>query len=283
MNEHLKTSINLNKPKALRYVVKLFFLIALLPGYQLFAQHVEVEGDIDLKNNQIKNVTDPTDLQDATTKKYVDQVLVSFALTFGHDEGLQRLLDAGYCPLELIEVGVDKDSLYGKFYQGGLIFYLDDQDTIPGIKGLVSAPDDQKIKIDSIYYTSTSWGCSWIDVPNVPNVPYFPPVGKGAEIGDGQNNTVNIVLNACIEDHDAAKVCDELNLNGYNDWFLPSYKELYEMYITIGPAAPGANQNIGNLIGTYWSSSENNSSDAWTTHGSSFKFNAFKVRAARIF
>jgi hypothetical protein len=73
--------------------------------------------------------------QDAATKAYVDQMLLNFGISLG-SVGIQGLLDVGYCPLELLAAGAEKDSLYGKTYQGGLIFYLDDQDVIPDVKGM---------------------------------------------------------------------------------------------------------------------------------------------------
>jgi hypothetical protein len=49
-------------------------------------------------------------------------------------------------------------------------------------------------------------------------------------MGAGQANTTAIV-NGCSTTGIAARICDELVLNGYSDWFLPSYDELNQMYI----------------------------------------------------
>ena len=150
-------------------------IILSLTSAELPAQEVEILG-----SGQIKNVKDPVEPQDAATKAYVDQMLLNFGISMGA-AGIQNLLTAGYCPLDIIEAGAPRDSLYGKLYHGGLIFYIDDQDTMPEIKGMVCALDDQG--------TNLQWGCDGTDIPGVPNVTTFPFSGPGAEIGDGISNT----------------------------------------------------------------------------------------------
>ena len=232
--------------------------------------------------NRITNVTDPIDAQDVVTKAYLDNMLLSFGISLG-SVGIQGLLDAGYCPLELLNAGAEKDSLYGKTYQGGLIFYLDDQDTIAGMKGLVSAPMDQ----DFVGGFTRPWGCFGTDLP-IPNVLVFPPSGAGAEIGDGVTNTVGIDTAACSVDGDAAKMCASLSLNGFDDWFLPSANELDEIYNKIGPGAPAPNTNIGGFAADfYWSSTENDANFAWRQYfndgnqSTSGKASFERVRAVR--
>ena len=55
----------------------------------------------------------------------------------------------------------------------------------------------------------------------------------------------------------AAKLCDDLVLNGYDDWFLPSKDELNMLY---------QNRNLigGFTTGYYYSSSESTNYTAWT-------------------
>jgi hypothetical protein len=50
----------------------------------------------------------------------------------------------------------------------------------------------------------------------------------------------------------AAQVCDELSVNGYDDWFLPSYEELNFMYGSLHRRGLGNFRND-----SYWSSTAN--------------------------
>ena len=123
----------------------------------------------------------------------------------------------------------------GQTYGGGRIFYIDGT----GQHGLIAATSDQSI------------GIAWSNGP--PGI-YFE-VGTAIAIGTGQVNTTAIVA-AQGPGNYAAKVCDELVLNGYSDWFLPSKDELNQMCeqkIAIG----------GFSESDYWSSSEESSARAY--------------------
>ena len=253
------------------------FLVGFSMSLTTHAQEIEIQS-----SGQVKNAKDPVDPQDAATKAYVDQVLLDLGISFGSTGikgllgagytiesildagvGIQGILDAGTCPLELIAAGIPLDSLYGKTYQGGLIFYVDDQDTIPEMKGLVAAPQDQDFEGD--------WGCFGTDLP-IPNVTSGPS-GAGAEIGDGATNTVGIDTAGCSVAGDAAVICANLGLDGYEDWFFPSAKELNEMHQKIGPGAATHINNIGNFaVSFYWSSTEASSNWAWGQDFGNFLF-----------
>ncbi len=176
--------------------------------------------------------------------------------------------------MELLEAGILKDSLYGKTFQGGLIFYLDDHDSIPGVKGYVSLPYDQSMGIE--------WGCYLELVPGA----------DGTVIGTGYQNTIDIGSAnnlQCAGDIKAVDVCFG-NINGFDDWFLPSRDQLTAMYLKIGPGATGANTNIGGFEGLiYWSSSEINVEDSWVVFFNSgiqnnfSKDNYARVRPIRAF
>ena len=118
-----------------------------------------------------------------------------------------------------------------------------------------------------------TWGCSGTLIGNT-----LP------DLGVGDSNTISIISN-CTESNIAAKICSELDLNGYTDWYLPSKDELKEMY--------SKRESIGGFATNdwqyYWSSTESGSTKAWAY---SFKYNAefiesktsqFNIRAIRKF
>lgn len=120
----------------------------------------------------------------------------------------------------------------GMSYGGGVIFYVDNT----GIHGLIAATTDQS--------TWASWGCYPVSIP-----------GTTTAIGAGQANTM-LIVNECSEAGRAARICDDLVLNEYSDWFLPSKDELNQMYMQ--------KNAIGSFaIGPYWSSSEYDEYSAW--------------------
>ncbi|MCF8303197.1 MAG: DUF1566 domain-containing protein [Bacteroidales bacterium] len=147
----------------------------------------------------------------------------------------------------------------GEVYAGGIVFYLDGQGG-----GLVCAESDQ--------HTDAEWGCWGTAIG-----------GTGTGIGDGAANTAAIVA-GCSESGIAARICDELELNGYSDWFLPSIDELNLMYENLHQAGMG-----GFADNVYWSSSEYSSSIAWGqsfSDGGQYNYGKdyyIRVRAVRAF
>ena len=152
----------------------------------------------------------------------------------------------------------------GETYQGGIVFYLDGNGG-----GLIAAPSDQ---------SSAAWGC------------YEQSIGgTGTAVGTGAANTTAIV-SGCSETAIAARICADLTLGEYDDWFLPSKDELNLMYDNIGQGNVLELGNVGNFSNTYyWSSTEDASNNAWEHdflygyQGNLSKTFTFNVRAVRAF
>jgi hypothetical protein len=149
----------------------------------------------------------------------------------------------------------------GQSYQGGIIAYIDSS----GIHGLIAAPSDQG--------TGIRWGCYGTEISGA----------DGTAIGTGNQNTIDI-MTGCNEAGIPARLCGDLVLGGYSDWYLPSKDELNQLYLN--------RVAIGGFINTYpyyWSSTEFGSNDVWSQNfQDGFQFNwhknhEFKVRAVRAF
>jgi hypothetical protein len=184
--------------------------------------------------------------------------------------GTSQLLSVPYALHAKTAENVPAPLQIGDTHAGGIIFHLDPD----GVHGLVAAASDQG---------TARWGCFGTELPGVQNVTNNPPTGPGADIGWGAVNTAAIV-NDCADAGIAARLCDELVLNGYNDWFLPSAVELNLMYTNLHLAGLG-----GFASDDYWSSSENPSNSAWEQdfgnglQGMNSKDSFQRVRAVRAF
>jgi uncharacterized protein (TIGR02145 family) len=150
----------------------------------------------------------------------------------------------------------------GDTYQGGIIFSI--SGTYPNQHGLVCTPADQ------------STGKSWY------NGTYVATGATATAVGTGQANT-NTIVSVQGTGSYAAQICNDLVLNGYSDWFLPSIGELTLMYTNLKA------NGLGNLSNArYWSSSEidANFASGYYFNGGQESFNKFYsgyVRAVRTF
>ena len=173
-----------------------------------------------------------------------------------NSQNIQEKLYEGISVKQLIKEGIPKDSLYGKIYQGGYIFYFFDKDTtgmVFGLNELAYPYDTAKSHI--------IWSCRGVDTK-----------ATGTAIGTGSLNTQKIKTANCpLYDPDektwmisAAEICLEYKGEGYNDWFLPSKDELHEAYMKLSYSSLIDFDNH-----SYWSSSEKDVEFAWIEH---FKF-----------
>jgi hypothetical protein len=138
----------------------------------------------------------------------------------------------------------------GQKYGGGIIVSTN------GVNGKIAALTDQGF---------ADWGCEGTTMG-----------ANGIASGTGQANTTTIVTN-CATSGIAARICDNLSLSGFTDWYLPSETEA----ILIGQVGYFPVENI-------WTSTEVSSTQARYVNGTSpsnnnKSYNAFKVRAVRNF
>ena len=121
----------------------------------------------------------------------------------------------------------------GQSYGGGIIFYLDHT----GEHGLIAAGSDQG--------SSVQWFNGSHEVTGA----------TGAGIGKGQTNTA-FILSSQGPGSYAASLCDQLVLNGFSDWFLPSKDELDALYLQ--------KAEVGGFTDDfYWTSTEHGEGSAW--------------------
>jgi len=165
----------------------------------------------------------------------------------------------------------------GDIVNGGVVFHL----FVDGETGYVAGETHGLVVAMSDVATSVEWGCYGSDLPTVPNVSSSPPVGQGAEIGDGISNT-NAILNDC-PGAPAALAARSLG----EDWFLPSINELKKMYGNKDDLE--AVDGFTDFENSYWSSTEYDSVIAWRQNfddgnqNTNEKDNANNVRAVRAF
>jgi hypothetical protein len=119
---------------------------------------------------------------------------------------------------------------------GGIVIYLDGS----GLHGLAAATESQS--------AAAIYGCLGLNITGA---------FSGA-IGTGQANT-NAILLACGTPGIAARLCDNLVLNGKSDWYLPSLDELNLVFLQ--------KQAFPTLAGTHISSTQNDATTAWMQSG----------------
>lgn len=152
----------------------------------------------------------------------------------------------------------------GSEYGGGIIFYIDNT----GQHGLICASFDQSTAIP------------WSNGSNITTN------ATGSAIGTGQANTEAIIAAQGSGSY-AARLCNELDLNGYSDWYLPSKSECFYMYFNLKTL-----KGLGHFSDAiYWSSTEASignaysqySNDGYPPNGGYYKNTTHNVRAVRSF
>ena len=127
----------------------------------------------------------------------------------------------------------------GDFVQGGL--FVGTFVSGVALMGLVVSESDLS--------TNAPWGCQGVLIPEGPT--------PGA-IGQGAINTATIVA-TCLTSGIAARLANDLVLNGFSDWLLPSLDELAMIWSEL------ASEGLGNFANhTYWSSTQESATQAFT-------------------
>jgi len=244
---------------------KITVIVLMLFTALSYAQDIELNGTISAQSNQIKNVADPTEAQDAATKVYVDGVVIT----------TQQASDI---TTNTAKVGITAYSI-GDFAHGGIVFWVDET----GQHGLVCTKEDQ---IGGVRWHAGANGNTQ---------------AKGDGIYAGKANT-SIIISSLIALGDdgstyAARICNELQItefgDTYGDWYLPSKHELNLMYQNKSEINTTAGQNGGGVFSEsryFWSSTELASDQAYaqsffdSTQSNTPKYlSTLAVRAVRAF
>jgi hypothetical protein len=125
---------------------------------------------------------------------------------------------------------------------GGIVFYDAGSTQLWG-RYLEAACAGWQNNCDGSADPQTGWGCYETSIY----------VAFGTQIGIGEQNTsdVTAIVGGCPDPGTAARLANDLVLNGQGDWFLPSKDELNLMY-TYKSTIGGFSTNRWDL---YWSSS----------------------------
>jgi hypothetical protein len=116
---------------------------------------------------------------------------------------------------------------------GGIVIYVD----ASGIHGIAAATAD-------VGNGFVPYGCSGTAIPGA----------QFSAVGTGQSNT-NAILASCTTPGIGAQLCNDLVLNGFSDWYMPSIDEVSLMY-ALRDSLPGIS------TGRYWSSTQVNATIA---------------------
>lgn len=153
---------------------------------------------------------------------------------------VQQRLDDGYSPLDVFNDVGNIDSIYGKFYAGGVIFHFNKSNG----GGMVVMKNGQ---------LTSDWG------PNT-------TITTSTELGSGESNT-NAIIDFYseypdLQERTAAYKCAALTLNGYSDWFMPSKDEMKKVADIL--FNEDHLDNIGIGANRYWTSSSVDHYNSWS-------------------
>ena len=119
----------------------------------------------------------------------------------------------------------------GNDYGGGKVAYILQLGDAGYIQG-----EQHGLIAEQYPIPSGSWGCYGTNILGA----------DGTLLGSGQQNTLDMITGCPASS--AAEICNNLVLDGYSDWYLPSKDELYKLYLV--------KTIIGYIPGLIWTSSE---------------------------
>lgn len=132
---------------------------------------------------------------------------------------------------------------------GGIVYY-DKGSYSDGWRYLEMAPAGWAGQFDP--WVDIDWGCHGTLVG-----------GTSTDIGAGKENTDAILAKNCAGPGTPVQIADDADINGYDDWFLPSRDELSAIYANLFYLGPNFHSTYGFANLTYTSSSELDATGSW--------------------
>src|SRR5690606_24190985 len=130
------------------------------------------------------------------------------------------------------------------------IVYYDKGSYSDGWRYLEMAPAGWAGQFDP--WVDIEWGCNGTLVG-----------AMATAIGTGKENTDAILAKGCAQPGTPVHLAADANINGYDDWFLPSRDELSAIYANLFYLGPNFHATYGFAILTYTSSSELDATGSW--------------------
>ena len=148
---------------------------------------------------------------------------------------IQHQLSNGSSIQDILDLGHPVDSIYGKFYEGGYVFHLNE--TNEG--GLVLSPEAGLYEARWENYTNDCNGC------------------QGESIGTGYSNNIDFINSRNnISDTYAIPYCQNYTYLDYDDWFIPSIEEGITLIENLEINNIISSPPSSNSGGGFWTSSE---------------------------
>ena len=233
-----------------------------------YAQDIELNGTISAQSNQIKNVADPTENQDAATKMYVDGVVITIQQASNITTNTAKVgittQQASDITSNNAKTGITTDQASAIVVNTAKVGYTE---------ALVSANTDVTANTLKVGITSDQ---SDAIVVNTAKVGYTQPTyalntfyaelgGYVITVRDGGKHGLVVAMQdqgtgSWYAAKDLLSDANNHDVNGakFMDWRLPTKRELNLMFVVYG-GDNGASLDT-NL---YWSSTEDSGINAW--------------------